>query len=99
MQIFLSTFLVMMVTTLIPLVIYALTKCGKNFDLISWILQSENRLILALVLIILFSALISFVPEASAIFTAVGFNVEKPSALGLAVGGMLVASIRGNEVE
>ncbi|HXG85776.1 MAG TPA: hypothetical protein VNI84_17285 [Pyrinomonadaceae bacterium] len=94
---FLETLFVMLVVTLIPLVIYALSKCGKDFDPVSWLYFSQTRLYLALVLIALFSAVIAFVPEASAILTAVGFNAEKPSALGLAIGGMLVAGIRGNE--
>lgn len=95
---FLQTLFVILIVALIPLVLYALTKCGiKDFDFISWIYYARFRFTLGFCLIVLFSAVISFVPEAADILASVGFNAEKPSALGLAIGGLLVAGIRGNE--
>lgn len=95
---FFQTFGIMTAVALIPLVLYALTSAGRDFDLISWILYSKNRLVLMILLILLFSVLITFVPEAEAVLVAVGFNPDKSSAaLGLAVGGLVVSGIRGNQ--
>lgn len=95
---FLQTFGVMLVVALIPIVLYALTKVQKDFDLISWVIAGKTRLILGAILILLISVLVVFVPEAETVLSAIGFNPDKSSAaLGLAVGGLLVAGIRGNE--
>ena len=94
---FLTTFLNILLVAAIPLVLYALSKCGRDFDVLSWILHSRSRLVLGFALILLFSAVLVFVPEARDVIAAVGFNAEKPSALGLAIGGLLVAGIRGDE--
>lgn len=95
---FLSTLFVILIIALIPLVLYALTKCGKDFDLISWVLFSKSRLALGFLLILLLSALITFVPEAEIVLSAIGFNPDKSSVgIGLAVGGLLVAGIRGDD--
>lgn len=96
-MIFLQTLVIVLIVALIPLVLYALTKCGRDFDLISWILFTRNRLVLGFVLIVLLSAVIVFVPEAADVLAAFGFNATRPAALGLAIGGLLVAGIRGND--
>lgn len=95
---FLQTLGVMLTVALIPLVLYALTKVKRDFDVITWIIDSRTRLGLGFVLIVLISILVVFVPESEAVLTAIGFNPDKSSAaLGLAIGGLLVAGIRGNE--
>lgn len=96
-MILLTTFLIMVVVGLIPLIAYALTKCGTDFNLLTWVVTSRDRLILGFVLIGLFSVLIVYVPEAAEILAAVGFNTAKPAALALAIGTSLVTLIRGNE--
>lgn len=97
-MIFLQTFIVIFVVAAIQLVLYALTKTGRDFDIFSWLLLSRTRLGLGLILILLLSFLIAFVPEANIVLNAVGFDTgASNAALGLAVGGLLVSLIRGDE--
>lgn len=97
---FFMTFLTMLLVALIPLVLYAIRKCGKEFDFISWILINRTRFILGFVLMMLLSSLLHFVPESTDILTLIGFNVGKSSAaVGFAIGSLLVLAINGNKTE
>lgn len=95
---FFQVWLVMLLVAAIPLILYSISKCGKDFDIISFILATRTRLILGFFLILLLSALVVFVPEAELVLTAIGFNADRSSAaLGLAIGGLLISGIRGDE--
>jgi membrane protease YdiL (CAAX protease family) len=87
----------MALVTSIPIVIYALTKTGRDFDLARFFAAGKTRLTLGFILVVLLSLVIVYVPDAKGVLTALGFNAEVPSGLGLALGAMLVAVIRGDE--
>jgi hypothetical protein len=95
---FLQSFGIMLAVALIPLIIYPLTKVGKDFDPISWLYTGRTRLGLGFVLIILLTVLILYVPTAEDVLSLIGFNTGKSvAAVGFSVGCMLVVAIRGNE--
>lgn len=94
---FLQIFGTLFLVALIPLLTYALTSCGKDFDVVSWLVYTRTRLGIGFLLLFILSLCLAFVPEASDVLNAVGFNTGKSvTALGLALGAMLVTSIRGN---
>lgn len=96
-MIFLQTFAIILIVAALPIVLYALSKCGKDFDFFSWLIAGRTRLSLGFALILLISLLISFVPEAAEVLSALGFNVTKPWAIGIAIGGLLVSGVRGDK--
>lgn len=96
---FLISLATLLTAALVPLVIYAATSAGADFSLRCFVLTSKSRLFYGFISIALVAGLLTFVEAAGPAFALVGFAPGGSEvALGFTIGGLLVASIRGNRV-
>lgn len=86
-----------MLVAALPMVLYAFTKCGKNFDVISFFVEGWTRILTGIVLALLISVLIAFVPDAENVLAVLGFRSTSPWGIGVAIGALLVTGIRGEK--
>ena len=95
---FLWTFFTMFATAVIPLMIYAVRKAGRDFRPAEFVILSQTRLVITLGLVVLVSLVLSAVPETRAVIASVGLAAgASDAAIGLAIGGLCVAAISGDE--
>jgi len=95
---FLQTLFVLSVSTFVPLLIYAITKCKAEFDPVSFLWYSRTRLVLTVTILLILAGAITY-DEAwvKMILSYVGFDVgTTTTGIGLALSGLLISGIRGN---
>lgn len=110
---FLISLATMLVAAIIPLLIYAIRKCGAEFTFRGFVYASRKRLYIGGVLMAILSGVVTAFPEVRETFSlainfvasflgagggsSVSFGTSDVS-LGLIVGGLLVAAISGDSV-
>lgn len=103
----------MLLAAIIPLLAYAISKCGADFTVRGFLLRSRKRLVLGFVLMAMISLVVTWIPETRNVFGVISsfiaylYGVPAATsaaagvsdfALGIIVGGLLVASVRGNDI-
>lgn len=84
--------------SLVPLLIYGVRKAGRDFRPSEFVITSQTRLVLTLGLVALVSIILVAVPETRAVIATVGLAAgASDAALGIAIGGLCVAAISGDE--
>lgn len=95
---FIISLATLLASALVPLLIYAATSAGADFSIRSFVIKSRSRLIYGFIAMTIVAALLTFVDGVAAAIVAVGFAPHGSAAgVGLALGGLLVASVRGNK--
>ena len=88
----------LLAAALVPLMIYAATSSGTDFSLRNFILTSRSRLFYGFIAMAIVAGLLTFVEAAGSALALVGFAPGGSEvALGFTIGGLLVASVRGNK--
>lgn len=86
----------MHITATIPLVLYAIRKCGiADFDLSIWFFRNIYRFLLGSLLILLFASCVAVVPDTKELFAVLGLQITGTSAalIGAFIGTSLVTVI------
>lgn len=96
---FLQTLAVLAGSTAAPLLIYGFTKCGLDFDLLNFLWYGRTRITLTALLVLILAGAVTYDPELTkTICSFIGYDVGQSTAgIGAALGGTLVALIRGNK--
>lgn len=109
---FFVSLVTMLLVAIIPLLIYAIRKCGAEFTVRGFLLSSRRRLGLGFLLMMLLTLIVTWFPAARTVFGVAAafiagiFGVPAATtdaagvsdvALGLIVGGLLVAAIHGDK--
>ena len=92
------TLVQMFAVAIIPLAIYAIRSAREDFTVRMFVLTNRKRLGYGFFLINAAAIILNIFPDARAVIGAVGFGAgNTDAALGLAIGGLLVASISGDK--
>lgn len=95
---FLISLATLLAAAAIPLLIYAATSAGKDFSFRCMILTSKSRLFYGFLAMAIVAGLLTFVEAAGDALVRVGFAAGGSEvALGITIGGLLVAAIRGDK--
>lgn len=94
---FMISLTILLAAALVPLLIYAATSAGADFNLRSFVITSRSRLAYGFIAMAVVAGLLTLVEGAGAALAIVGFAAGGSEvALGFTIGGLLVAAVRGD---